>query len=257
MVTLSFDSVQDVPLLTTKLYVPPPRPNLVPRPRLIKRLNEGLHRKLTLVSAPAGFGKTTLVSEWASHFGLPIFDSLTTLRAGFGLTSSGDPTRKTAQSKIQNQKSPIAVTWLSLDKSDNDPVRFFTYLIAALQTLYPNLGQAVQSLLGSPQLPPLEALVAMLINDITAMPTPFVLVLDDYHTIVELIIHEAMGFLLERQPPQMHMVFVTRQDPLLPLSRLRAHGHMTELRASDLQFTSEEAAAFLNQRMRLNTLSCV
>jgi len=141
-----------------------------------------------------------------------------------------------------------------LDEGDNDPVRFFTYLVAALQTLAPNLGQATQGLLGSPQPPPPEALVATLINDIAAISTPLVLVLDDYHTIVELAVHEVLGFLLERQPPQMHMVIVTRQDPLLPLSRLRAQGQMAELRASDLQFTDEEAAAFLNQTMGLNLM---
>ena len=221
----------NTPLLTTTLYIPPPRPTLVSRPRLIERLNAGLHRKLTLVSAPAGFGKTTLMSEWAAGCGRP-------------------------------------VAWVSLDDGDNDPVRFFTYLIAALQTLDPNLGQAAQGLLGSPQPPPPEALVATLINDIAATSTPpstrspprvlavagqgLVLVLDDYHTIVNLTVHEPLGFLLERQPPQMHVAIVTRQDPLLPLSRLRAQGQMTELRASDLQFTDEEAAAFLNQTMGLN-----
>jgi LuxR family maltose regulon positive regulatory protein len=205
----------ETPLLQTKLYIPPPRPNLVSRPRLIERLNAGLQRKLTLVSAPAGFGKTTLLSEWVADCGRP-------------------------------------VAWLSLDEGDNDPVRFFTYLVAALQTLDPSLGQAAQGLLGSPQPPPPEALVATLINDIAATSTPLVLVLDDYHTIVELTVHEPLGFLLERQPPQMHVVLMTRQDPLLPLSRLRAQGQMTELRASDLQFTNEEAAAFLNQTMGLN-----
>jgi len=205
----------ETPLLQTKLYIPPVRPELVSRPRLIEQLNAGLHRKLTLISAPAGFGKTTLLSEWVAGCGRP-------------------------------------VAWVSLDDGDNDPVRFFTYLVAALQTLDPNLGQAARGLLGSPQPPPLEALVATLINNIATTSTPLVLVLDDYHTIVELTIHEALGLLLERQPPQMHVVLMTRQDPLLPLSRLRAQGQMTELRASDLQFTDEEAAAFLNQTMGLN-----
>ena len=211
------------PLLRTKLYIPPPRPNLVPRPRLFERLNAGLHGKLTLISAPAGFGKTTLLSEW-----------------------------------IASCERPVA--WLSLDEGDNDPTRFFTYLVAALQTLDPNLGQAALGLLRSPQPPSPEAVVATLINDIAATPAPpsassrqrLVLALDDYHTIVNLAVHEAAAFLLERQPPQIHVVIITRQDPLLPLSRLRARGQMTEFRTSDLQFTDEEAAAFLNQTMGLN-----
>ena len=184
------------PLLRTKLYIPPPRPGLVPRPRLVERLDEGLRRglQLTLISAPAGYGKTTLVTGW-----------------------------------LQGLERPVA--WLSLDEGDNDPARFFTYPVSALQGVEESIGASVTAALRSPELPPLEALVTALINAVTAQPTAFVLVLDDYHAIGEMGIHEAMGFLLVHQPPQMHLVIATREDPPLPLPRLRAGGKMTELRA--------------------------
>jgi LuxR family maltose regulon positive regulatory protein len=207
-----------LPLLKTKLYIPPVRPELVPRPSLIQRLNAGLHRKLTLVSAPAGSGKTTLVSTW--------------------LHSGDRPS-----------------TWLSLDAGDNDPIRFFTYLIAALQKRDGDIGQSVQHLLEASQSPRPESLIMALINDIVATPESFVLVLDDYHTIAELAIHEAVGLLLERQPLQMHLVVATRHDPPLPLSRLRGRGQVTEIRRGDLRFTREETAAFLNQAMGLRLTS--
>ena len=203
-------------LLATKLYIPPPRPNLVSRPRLIERLDEGLHlgHRLTLVSAPAGFGKTTLVSEWLHGADRPF-------------------------------------TWLSLDEGDNDPVRFLTYLVAALQKIDGDIGQAVETLLRSPQLPPVESLVTTLINDVAITPTPFALVLDDYQLINAVPIHDALAFLLDRQATQMHLVIVTRKDPPLPLPRLRVRGQVTEVGADDLRFTVEEAAAFLNQALGL------
>ena len=202
------------PLLKTKLYIPPIRPELVPRPRLIERLNAGTHRKLTLISAPAGFGKTTLVSAW--------------------LRSTDRP-----------------FTWISLDEGDNDLSRFLNYLVAALRQVDDGIGPAVQHLLEAPQLPPIEALLTELINDIATRPSPFVLVLDDYHTITEPGVYETVRFLLERQPPQMHTVIVSRQDPPLPLSRLRGRGQITEIRQSDLRFTLEEATTFLNQSVGL------
>ncbi|MBN1978693.1 MAG: AAA family ATPase [Anaerolineae bacterium] len=205
------------PLLATKLYIPPPRPNLVLRPRLIERLDEGLRqgRKLTLVSAPAGFGKTTLVSEW--------------------IHTSG--TRR--------------VAWLSLDEGDSDPGRFFTYLVAALQGIDPAIGQEVQHLLEAAQ-PSIEPLVAALINDIAAAPAPIVLVLDDYHTLTEPAVHRAVALLLERQPPSLHLVIVTRHDPPLPLPLLRGRGEITEIRQNNLRFTAEEVAAFLERSMGLH-----
>jgi LuxR family maltose regulon positive regulatory protein len=209
------------PLLTTKLYIPPTRPEFVSRPRLIERLSEGLHRKLTLVSAPAGFGKTTLVSDWLRQLDVPI-------------------------------------AWVSLDESDNDPVRFLTYFVAALQTIEArqepagDIGQGALGMLQSPQLPPTEAVLTSLINDIAAIPDRFVLVLDDYHLIETQPIHDALTFLLEHLPPQMHLVIASRDNPLLPLPRLRARGQLTELRATDLRFASSEASEFLNQAMGLN-----
>jgi len=205
------------PLLTTKLHIPPPRPNLVPRPRLIQRLDEGLRlgHRLTLVSAPAGSGKTTLVTEW-----------------------------------LHNTDRPS--TWLSLDEGDNDPVRFFTYLVAALQKVDRGIGQTTQSLLGMPQLPPVEALMTAIINDIAVTPTPFALVLDDYHVIDDVSILKAAGFLLEHQPPQIHLVIATREDLPLSLSRWRARGQMTEMRVHDLRFTIEETALFFSKAMGLD-----
>ncbi len=228
-----------MPLLTTKLYIPPLRPDLVLRSRLIERLDDGLRHghKLTLVSAPAGFGKTTLVAEWL---------------ADFGLQSAGCGARTANEAALRDQKSKIRtrVAWLSLDEGDNDPARFFAYLIAALRQIDENVGQAAHSLLGAPQLPPLESLMTLIINDLAAV-SPFVLVLDDYHLIHTAHIHDAIAFLLEHQPPQMHLCLVTRGDPPLSLPRLRVRDQMTEIRADDLRFTEEEAAAFLNQALGL------
>lgn len=202
-------------ILATKLYLPPPRAKTVLRPRLLEQLNEGLHRKLTLISAPAGFGKTTLVSEWL---------------AGGG-------------------KSAV---WLSLDEGDNDPKRFLAYLIAALQGVAANLGEGVLTVLHSPQPPPIKAILTTLINEIAAVPDSFTLVLDDYHLIDSKPIDDVLSFMLEHSPPQMHLVIATREDPALPLARLRARGQMTELRAADLRFTPSEAAEFLEGVMDLN-----
>jgi LuxR family maltose regulon positive regulatory protein len=208
------------PLLQTKLYIPPIRPALVSRPRLIERLHPGVSRKLSLVSAPAGFGKTTLVSEWVA------------------VGADGRGSRQ--------------VAWLSLDEGDNDPARFLAYVIVALRTLEANLGRGAVSALHSPQPPPIEAVLISLINEIAALPDTMILVLDDYHLIEAQAIHDALAFLLERLPPQMHLVIATRDDPPLPLARLRARGQLTELRAADLRFTTSEAAAFLNQVMSLD-----
>lgn len=222
-------------ILATKLYVPPARPKVVRRLHLIERLNEGLHGKLTLISAPAGFGKTTLVSEWIQTF-----------RQG-ATSSSARPV---------SLSPPLAVAWLSLDEGDNDPTRFLTYLVAALQTLAPQIGVGVLGLLQSPQPPRepsgYETLLTALLNEITTLPDSFVLILDDYHLIDAIPIDQALTFLLEHLPPQMHLVITTREDPQLPLARYRARGQMTELRAADLRFTPAEAAGFLNQVMGLD-----
>ena len=203
------------PILATKLYIPPPRSKIVLRTRLVERLNEGLERKLTLISAPAGFGKTTLVSEWLAVCERP-------------------------------------VAWLSLDEGDNDPTRFLTYLVAALQTIKVEIGAGVLAALQSSQPPLIESILTILLNEITKIPDPFILVLDDYHTIDSELIDHALTFLLEHLPPPMHLIITTREDPHLPLARLRARGQLTELRAADLRFTPAEAAEFLNQMMGLN-----
>jgi LuxR family maltose regulon positive regulatory protein len=203
------------PVLATKLYIPSTRPKIVLRPRLIERLNEGLSRKLILISAPAGFGKTTLLSEWL-------------------------------------RDKSIASTWLSLDEGDSDPARFLIYLISALQKIAPKLGETVFAMLQTPQHPPKEIILTALLNEIATIPEDFVLILDDHHLIDSEIIDSAIAFLLENMPPQMHLVIASREDPQLPLSRLRVRHQLTELRVGDLRFNLSEAADFLKQIMGLS-----
>ncbi|MFC2025585.1 hypothetical protein ACFLUC_00140 [Chloroflexota bacterium] len=185
-------------------------------------MNKGLHRKLTLISAPAGFGKTTLVTEW--------------------LQTMGDT------------PPPIAIAWLSLDEGDNDLIRFLTYVIAALNrndAIESTLGEDLLGMLQSPQPPTTEAILTSLINEIADFPNKVIFVLDDYYLIGSSPVDDALTFLLENLPLQMHLVITTREDPQLPLSRLRALDQMIELRVTDLRFTSSEAAEFLNQVMGL------
>lgn len=206
----------NVPLLTTKLYPPPQRPMSVQRSRLASRLDDALRlrHRLILVSAKAGAGKTTLISQW-----------------------------------LHQQSQPVA--WLSLDKNDNDPRRFFSYLVAALNKLNIEINPALLSQLETPQLPPVDALVTGLINKVASSASPFFLVLDDYHFIQNEWIHQAIGLLVERQPPEMVLILISRVDPPLPLARLRGRGQMSEIRDRDLRFTVEEAAQFLNAGMGL------
>ncbi len=227
------------PMLTTKLYLPPSRPNVVPRPRLIEQLDAGLGRKLTLISAPAGFGKSTVVSTWIA---------------------------------ARKDRRPFdRVAWLALDERDSDPNRFLAYLIAALQTVVPGLGAGVAGVLQSPQPPQepaaREVLLTALLNEISAIPAntstatgapaqenagpALILILDDYHLLESSAVDQALTFLLDHLPPQLQLVIVTREDPSLPLARYRVRGQLTEVRASDLRFTLAEAAAFLNQVMGL------
>ncbi|GAF85889.1 unnamed protein product, partial [marine sediment metagenome] len=170
-------------LLSTKLYIPPLRSDLVSRPRLTEQLNEGSRRKLTLVSAPAGFGKSTLVRGWLSE---------------------NDP----------------KATWLSLDEGDNDPVRFWTYVIAAFQAINPELGTEARQIISSPQLRTTEPVAISLINDISQLTHNLILVLDDYHVIEAGQIHEGLSYLLDHQPTNLHIVLITRADPPLSLARL-------------------------------------
>ena len=236
------------PILATKLYIPPPRPGIVPRPRLVVRLNEGLSasRKLALISASAGFGKTTLLSEWIG--------SLTPapLPVGEGLYHTPSPNPVGDLSRFTREGFGVRVAWLSLDEGDNDPTRFLTYLVAALQTIEENTGKGVLAVLQSPQPPPIEAMLTNLLNDITSISDSFILVLDDYHVIDSKAVDQALTFIVEHQPPRMHLVIASREDPALSLARLRVRGQLTELRAADLRFTPAEAADFLNQVMGLN-----
>ncbi|MCC6189161.1 MAG: AAA family ATPase [Anaerolineales bacterium] len=203
-------------LLAAKLSLPPLRPKTVLRPHLIEQLNAGLPAGLTLISAPAGFGKTTLVRAWAAAC-----------------------------------KRPVA--WLSLDEGDADLAGFLSYLVAALQTLDGHIGTGALGLLRAAQpQPPTESILTALLNDVTAFHNNFLVVLDDFHLIRAKPIDDALTYLVEHLPPQMHLVIATREDPHLPLARLRARGRLTELRAADLRFTPAEAADFLNQVMGLN-----
>ena len=203
------------PILTTKLFIPRPRPRIVPRPRLIERLDEGLCRKLSLVSAPAGFGKTTLLGGWVAG-------------------------------------SDRRVAWLSLDAEDNDPARFLSHLVAALRTIAADIGEGVVGALRSPHPPPAESILTALLNEIVTIEDDLVLVLDDYHVIDAEPVDAALAFLLEHLTPRMHLVIATREDPSLPLARLRARGQLTELRAADLRFALSETAEFLEGAMGLS-----
>lgn len=204
-------------ILATKLYVPPPRTHTVRRSRLVARLNETLAAggKLTLISAPAGFGKTTLASEWLADCARP-------------------------------------VAWLSLDEGDSDLQRFLTYLAAALQTVAPGIGKGMLAALQGSPLPSLESLLTLLLNELAALSEAFILVLDDFHAVESRPVEEAVAFLLEHLPGPMHLAIATREDPNLSLARLRAQGQLAELRAADLRFTPAETAEFLNHVMRLN-----
>ena len=199
-------------LLATKLYVPGSRPGFVPRPRLAERLDDGLELGLVLVCAPAGYGKTVLLADWA-----------------------------------RGRKRPVA--WLSLDAGDNDPARFWRHTLAALDGARPGIGERVGPLLGPPAPPSFEGLVTALLNELAAPPSAdeALLVLDDYHLIDSQQVHASLGFLLEHRPPGLHVVLASRADPPLALARLRARGQLAELRAAELRFTADEAAALLQQ----------
>jgi LuxR family transcriptional regulator, maltose regulon positive regulatory protein len=194
-------------LLATKLHVPRPRPGFLTRPRLLERINQGTAGALTLVCAPAGFGKTSLLGDWARH-----------------------------------SQRPVA--WLSLDGGDSDPARFWRYVAAALDELRPGVGQRVDALFQGGQ-PPLEAVLTVLINELVTEPEQVVLVLDDYQLVEAPPVHQSLELLLERLPARLRLVLASRADPPLPLARLRASGQLVELREVDLRFTPEEAAALL------------
>lgn len=202
-------------LLDTKFYIPKSRPKVVHRPQLIHRLNSGSDGKLTLVSAPAGYGKTTMIEDW-----------------------------------VKTIETPFA--WLSLDVWDNDPIQFLTYFVAALQRIDKTIGQTVVRTLQSTKPPPLQALVTKLITEVTDFSNSFILIVDDYHNIHETQIHEMVSTFIHRQPPNMHLVLLTREDPPFPLARLRVRREISEIRAVDLRFSRYEAKTFFNEVMGLD-----
>jgi len=206
-------------LLQTKLHAPRSRPGVVVRPRLADRLSDGVQSKLTLVSAPPGFGKSTLIGDW-----------------------------------IATRGTDAGAAWLSLDPEDNDPATFWAYVVAALETVAPDVGATARVVLESPQ-PQTDLALRALVNELAATPDDVVLVLDDYHVIDRPDIHEGVATLIDRLPPTAHLVIATRSDPPLPLSRLRARGELAEIRAADLRFTPDEAAAYLNGSMGLELAS--
>jgi ATP/maltotriose-dependent transcriptional regulator MalT len=197
-------------LLATKLYLPRPLPGFVARPRLVDRLDDGLARELILVCAPAGFGKTSLLADWS-------------------------------------QRRELLVGWLSLDAGDNDPVRFWRHAVAALDRVRPGVAERVSALLGPPAPASFEGLATAVVNELAAEDGDALLVLDDYHLIEAQPVHASLQFLLDHQPPGLHVVLASRADPQLPLARLRARGQLTELRAAELMFTLEEATVLLRE----------
>ncbi len=208
-----------MPLLTTKFHIPPPRVDLVPRPHLLERLNDGLNDKLILISAPAGFGKTTITANWIGG----------ELPDDYG----------------------GRVAWFGLDENDNDLARFFAYFIAALQNVEPGIGDELLAVLSDSQNLQVDILLTSLVNEITSVGKKFILVFEDYHLISSIDIHNAVQFIIEHQPPDLLLVITSRDEPFLPLSRLRARGQMVDVRAGDLRFSREEAAQYLNQIMGL------
>jgi LuxR family maltose regulon positive regulatory protein len=212
---VQWDEIEHSTLLRTKLYVPPLQSAWISRSRLAERVDEGFERKLTLISAPAGFGKTTLLVDW-----------------------------------VNKHEKPVA--WFSVDKGDDDPVRFLTYVILGLQGLEAGTGEAALMMLQSPQPPPIESILINLINDVIHIQTDFALIVDDYHLIDAKPIHEMIAFLLENLPGEMHMIIATRSDPPLPLlARLRSQNQLTELRAADLSFTADETSNLFNRSLNL------
>jgi LuxR family maltose regulon positive regulatory protein len=220
-------------LLEMKVYVPKARRGLVPRPRLSERLDRGTASKLTLVSAPAGFGKTTLLTEWLAEE--------TAAPAGEGSARDG----------ADGAGGGRLVAWLSLDRADNDPASFWTYVIAALRTAVAGIGESALGLLQASAPPPIETVLTVLLNELGAVAADIVLVLDDYHVIDAREVQDGMAFLLDHLPAGLHVVIASRADPALPLARLRARGELVETRAAELRFTSGEAAAYLNEVMGL------
>ncbi|HKJ68903.1 MAG TPA: AAA family ATPase, partial [bacterium] len=204
--------MDDFPLLSTKLHIPPVRQDVVSRSRLVERLDKGLDTRLTLISAPAGFGKTTVLSEWI------------------------------------HQKQ-IRVGWYSIDPSDNDPLQFFAYLLAGLQQIQEGIGESILYMLRSPRHPPLKSLLLNLMNELDTVQAACALVLDDYHVIENNQIHALLEAMLEHLPEQVHLYVASRADPPISLARLRSQRQITEIRVDELSFTRKEAAAFFHRML--------
>lgn len=204
-----------IQILNTKLYVPSPHAKLVDRPRLIGRLDQGLSNKLILVSAPTGFGKTTLVSNWIRKLELPSI-------------------------------------WISLDVEDNDPSRFLSYLDAAFVQEFPELDSGIQGILTLPGLPAADVVLTPLVNELAELSSDLILIFDDYYVIKAQFIHDMLNFMVNHFPPNVHLLVASREDPPLPLAHMRARQQLAEIRADDLRFMPEETKSFLNQMMGLN-----
>jgi LuxR family transcriptional regulator, maltose regulon positive regulatory protein len=200
------------PLITTKLLIPTPRQGMVSRPLLLEFMYKGIEKKLTLISASSGYGKTSLMAEWCAR-----------------------------------QETDYPLAWVSLEKGDNDPAHFMSYLLAALQNIQDGLGEDVGAMMQGTQNPLDITIVSLLINKLSEVPNEFVLILEDYHVIESQEIHQMMIFLLEHLPPQMHLVILSRADPPFPLARLRARSELLEIRAKDLRFSLDDATAFLRE----------
>ena len=218
-----------LPLLTTKFNLPPATPSLVQRARLSGLLDEGLRsgHLLTLICAPTGYGKTTLVSQWVHQH---------------------------AEADSRAASYDRQFIWLTLDQGDNDLARFISYLVAALQQIQAGVGQGTLIALQNVRSTSPHVLATLLINDLSVLANPFILVLDDYHTIDAISIQDFMSYLIDHQPPQLHLVIISRGDPPLPLVRLRARGQLTEIRQLDLALTVAETSEFLVQHMGLDLL---
>lgn len=197
-------------LIRTKLHRPPVGPDFVSRPRLLERLEKYRQRPVSLVSAPAGYGKSTLVSSWLEACDCP----------------GG---------------------WVSLDKNDNDLHLFLSYCLTAIQQMFSDAGRKTLAMLNAPTLPPVSALAGSFINELELIEQPFILVLDDYHHIQDESVHDLLNQLLHHPPKSMHLVLIGRRDAPLPISTLRAQGLVTEIRTQDLRFTKTETMSFLNQ----------
>ncbi len=255
-----FSRAQSLPAMS-RLRVPPSRPLVIERPRLIERLDATLTVALTLISAPAGFGKTTLLTTWVAYLQQRAVASLQSpgMDGSTSCTNPHDPTGGSAQPTFQTSwtahppaSATTSIAWVSLDQMDNDPVHFWSMAALALNAIRPDAGRRTQALLESPQPPPHTLLAHSLLADLNDFSGHVVLVFDDYHLITSEAVHESLITCIDHLPAHVHLVIATRVDPPLPLARWRVRGLLAELRSADLRFTTEEATAFLRSTMGLD-----